>query len=120
MRVEGVRLDIATQEGDAAQVGRSLGYLRAHRDEAPASYLSGLVIANQLDRAAEELRRELLGPDTRQNALGNVQTYTPEQATPRDLEMRARWQSVLARADVREAIAKVGRVEVYDMEGSLF
>ena len=61
--MERVRLDVATQEGDAAQVERSLSYLRAHRGEAPMSYLSGLIIANQLDRAAEELRRELLDPD---------------------------------------------------------
>jgi hypothetical protein len=120
MQVEGVRLDVATQEGDAAQVERSLSYLRAHRGEAPMSYLSDLIIANRLDRAAEELRRQLLDPDTRQNALGNVQTYTPEQATPRDLEMRARWQSVLARPDVQQAIATVGRVESYDMEGAPF
>jgi tetratricopeptide (TPR) repeat protein len=120
MRVEGVRLDIATQEGDDAQVERSLNNLRAHRDQAPVSYLSALIIANQLDRAAEELRRQLLDSDTRQDALGNVQTYAPERATPRDLEMRARWQSVLARPDVQHAIAKVGRVQSYDMEGSLF
>jgi hypothetical protein len=120
MRVEGVRLDVAVQEGDAAQVERSLSYLDAHRVEAPVSYLSALIVANRLDRAAEELRRQLLDPDSRQNALGNVQTYTPEQATPRDLEMRARWQAVLARPDVQRAIARVGRVEIYDMEGSPF
>jgi beta-barrel assembly-enhancing protease len=97
-----------------------LSYARAHRGEAPISYLSDLIIANQLDRAAEELRRQLLDPGTRQNALGNVQTFTPEQATPRDLEMRARWQSVRARPDVQNAIARVGRVASYDMEGSLF
>jgi hypothetical protein len=120
MRVEGVRLDVAIQEGDVAQVERSLSYLRAHRGEAPMSYLSDLIIANQLDLAAAELRRQLLDPGTRQNALGNVQTYTEEQATPRDLEMRARWRSVLARRDVRQAIAEVGRVASYDMEGAPF
>jgi hypothetical protein len=34
--------------------------------------------------------------------------------------MRARWQSVLARPDVQHAIARIGRVESYDLEGSLF
>jgi len=34
--------------------------------------------------------------------------------------MRARWQSVLARPDVQNTIARVGRVDRYDMEGSLF
>ncbi len=120
MQVESVRLDAATQEGDAAQVERSLSYARAHRGEAPMSYLGDLIIANQLDRAAGELRRQLLDPDTRQIALANVQTYTPEQATPRDLEMRSRWQSVLARPDVQSTISRVGRVASYDLEGSLF
>jgi hypothetical protein len=120
MRVEGVRLDVAAQEGDASQVERSLSYLRAHRAEAPVSYLSALIVANQLDGAAEELRRQLLDPATRPNALRNVQTFAPEQATPRDLEMRARWQSVLARPDVQNTITRVGRVQSYDMEGSLF
>lgn len=120
MRTEGVRLDAATQEGDAAQVERSLSYLRAHRGEAPVSYLAALIVADRLDRAAEELQRQLLAPDTRQDALGNVQTYAPEPGTPRDLEMRQRWQSVLARADVQRVIVRVGRAERYDLQGSLF
>ena len=120
MRVEGVRLDAATQESDAAQVERSLSYLRAHRAGAPVSYLSALIVTDRLDRAAEELQRQLLDPRTRQDALGNVQTYAPEPGTPRDLEMRLRWRSVLARADVQHVIARVGRVESYDLEGSLF
>jgi hypothetical protein len=120
MRVEGVRLDIATQEGDAAEVERTLSYLAAHRSDAPMSYLADLIVANQLDRAAEALRRQLQDPDTRQAALGNVQNYISEQATPRDLVMRARWQSVLARPDVQSAIARVGRVGSYNLEGALF
>jgi hypothetical protein len=120
MQLEGVKLDIATQEGDAAQVKRSLSYLKAHRSDAALTYLGALIVANQLDRAAQELRRQLADPETRQEALGVVQTYALEPATPRDLEMRARWQSVLARQDVQKAIEKVGRAESYDLEGSLF
>jgi tetratricopeptide (TPR) repeat protein len=120
MQVEGVRLDVATQEGDAAQVKRSLSYLAAHRGDAALTYLSALIIANELDRAAQELRRQLADPATRQEALGVVQTYALEPATPRDLEMRARWQSVLARQDVQKAIEKVGRTDSYDLEGALF
>jgi hypothetical protein len=120
MQLEGVRLDVATQEGDAAQVKRSLSYLAAHRGDAALTYLSALIIANELDRAAQELRRQLADPATRQEALGVVQTYALEPATPRDLEMRARWQSVLARQDVQKAIEKVGRTDSYDLEGALF
>ena len=120
MQVESVRLDVATQNGDSAQVERSLSYLRAHRSDAALTYLSALIVANQLDAAAQELRRQLAEPDTRQEALGSVQTYAPEPATPRDLEMRARWHSVLARHDVETAITHVGRVESYDLEGALF
>jgi beta-barrel assembly-enhancing protease len=120
MQLEGVRLDAAVQEGDAAQVKRSLSYLGAHRSDAALTYLSALIIANELDRAAQELRRQLAEPATRQEALGVVQTYALEPATPRDLEMRARWQSVLARPDVQQAIDKVGRTDSYDLEGALF
>ena len=120
MQMEGVRLDVATQDGNTAQVKRSLSYLRAHRSDARLTYLSALVVADQLDGAAQELRRQLADPDARQEALGVVQTYALEPATPRDLEMRARWQSVLAREDVQKAIAQVGRAESYDLEGSLF
>lgn len=120
MQVEDVRLDAATQENDPAQVERSLSYLRAHRGDAPMTYLDALLVADRLDGAAEELRRQLEDPVTRQEALGDVQTYTLQRATPRDLEMRARWQSVLARADVQSAIARVGRVVGYDLEGAPF
>jgi hypothetical protein len=120
MQLQGVRLDVATQEGDAAQVKRSLGYLGAHRKDAPLTYLSALIISGQLDRAAQELRRQLADPAARQEALGVVQTYALEPATPRDLQMRARWQSVLAREDVQKAIEKVGRTDSYDLEGALF
>ena len=49
MQMESVRLDAAIQEGDAAQVERSLHYLREHRSDAPFAYLSALIVANQLD-----------------------------------------------------------------------
>jgi hypothetical protein len=120
MQMESVRLDAAVQEGDAAQVERSFHYLREHRNDAPFAYLSALIVANQLDPASQELRRQLAGRDTRQQALERVQIYLPEPGTPRELEMRARWQSVLARHDVQAAIARVGRVASYDLEESVF
>lgn len=120
MQMEGVRLDVASEEGDAAQVERSLHYLHAHRGDAPFAYLSALVMANRIDRAARELREQLAGRDTRQQALESVQTYLPEPGTPRQLEMRARWQSLIARRDVQAAIARVGRVQSYELTESVF
>ncbi len=120
MQMEIVRLDAATQEGDAAQVERSLHYVRAHRSDAPFTYLSALIVADQLDRAAQELRRQLAGLETRQQALDSVQTYLPEPGTSRQLLMRMRWQSVIARGDVQAAIVRVGRVESYDLMESVF
>ena len=120
MQMESVRLDAATQEGDAAQIERSLHYLHAHRSDAPFAYLSALVVADQLNRAAQELRGQLAGRDTRQQALESAQTYLSEPGTLRQLEMRARWQSVIARLDVQAAIARVGRVDSYDLVNSIF
>ena len=120
MQLESVRLDAAVQLADSRQVQRSLRYLRAHRDDATAAYLRALIVAGQLGPAARELIRELDDREARQDALESVQTYLPETATPRDLELRARWQSVLARETVQAAIDRVGRIESYHLQGAPF
>jgi beta-barrel assembly-enhancing protease len=113
MLLEDVRLDAAVQLGDSKQVARSLDYMRAHRADAPSAYEDALVIANQVDRAAAELIRQLLDKDQRQQALLSVQVFLPAPDTPRDMELEARRRAMINRRDVQAAIKKVGRVESY-------
>jgi len=119
MYVEVVRLEAAFQLGNSKQVARSLEYLGVHRADNPPAYLHGLIVVNQLDRAAHELVTQLRDEDGRQKALLIVQTFAPTRGTPRDLDLEARWQAVIARSDVQAAIHKVGRVEEYRLESKL-
>jgi beta-barrel assembly-enhancing protease len=116
MHLEDVRLDAAIQLGDAKQVNRSLNYMRAHRADAPQSYEDAVLTANQVDRAAAELIRELLDKYERQGALLSVQIFAPTPDTLRNRELESRRRAMINRPDVQAAIQKVGRVESYSLE----
>jgi hypothetical protein len=111
--MEAVRLNAAVQLGDTKQVERSLEYLRLHRADAAYTYAKALVVANRLDPAADELVRQLLDPRLRQGALLSLQNYAPSPGPPRDMEMDARWRSVIAKNNVQEAIRTAGRADSY-------
>jgi hypothetical protein len=116
MQLESVRLEAAEQLRDTQQVRRSLDYVRAHRADAPSTYVDSLIVANQLDQAARVLIAQLLDKDQRQAALLSVQGFAPIPGTPRDMTLAARRRAVIARPDVRAAIDKVGRVDSYRVE----
>lgn len=112
-QMEAVRLDAAMQLGDSKQVERSLQYLRLHRADAAYTYAAALVVANRLDAAADELVRQLRDTGQRQGALLSVQNYALSPGPPRDMEMDARWRSVISKKNVQEAIRTVGRADSY-------
>lgn len=116
MQIELVRLDAATQLGNAKQAARSLQYLSAHRSDSLSTYQSALVLVNQLDKAAELLVTRLRDPGGRLDALESIQTYVEPPATPRRMELDARWQAVIARPEVQSAAHKVGRLDSYHLE----
>ena len=116
MQVELVKLDAATQLGDSKEVSRSLRYLADHRNDSPSTYQAALVLVNQPDKAAELLLARLRDPGNRMDALETVQTYVEPPATPRRMQLDARWQALIARPDVRAAIDKVGRIDSYHLE----
>jgi hypothetical protein len=116
MQMESVRLEAAEQLKDTKQVSRSLDYLRTHRTDAPATYEQGLIVVNQLDRAAHELVSQLLDVDQRQRTLLGVQAFAPAPGTQRDTELDARQRAVIAGSEVQAAIRKVGRAESYRLE----
>jgi tetratricopeptide (TPR) repeat protein len=107
MQIEKVRLEAAVQLGDAAQVKRSLGYLRVHRRDSSETYEQALIAADDLDRAARVLTDRLADADEREDA--------PEPEGPVAATLDARLRTVIAREDVQNAIRRVGRVERYDL-----
>jgi hypothetical protein len=70
-------------------------------------------------RAAALFIRRLVNPDERIVALIEVQQWSSPPPPERVHEIRRRWQDVLARADVREAILKVGTVGSYQMTSEM-
>lgn len=119
MQVEYVKLDAATLSGDKNQMARSLQYLEDHRADAPNTYEDAQVLVNDPGGAARFLIERLQDVSQRAATLLSVQTYGSWRKTPRMLEFDARRRAVLARADVQEAIQKVGRVESYRLEAQL-
>jgi len=91
-------------------------YLKSHHADAPRTYLYGLIVANQLDQAAHYLITELEDKELRQSVLPDIQEYLPTPGTKTELEMEARWQSVIARKEVQSVIHRVGRIESYHLE----
>jgi beta-barrel assembly-enhancing protease len=116
MQVEYVKLDAATQSGDKNQIALSIRYLEDHQVDAPDTYADAQILVNDPNRAAKLLIERLQDVDQRTAALLSVQTYGQWRNTPRMLKWHARWRAMLARADVQEAIQKVGRVESYHLE----
>jgi beta-barrel assembly-enhancing protease len=116
MQVEAVRLQSAVELGDRAQLSRSMQYLSSHYADAPRAYLYALMVAKQLDRAAHYLITTLEDKELRQSILPDIQEYLPNPGSKTELEMEARWRSVIARKEVQAAIHKVGRVESYHLE----
>jgi len=116
MQLEAVRLAAAVELNDVEATDRALGFLREHWEDAPATLTWALVETRRTDEAANVLIRRLENPGLREEALLALQDYADKPATARMRELHALWKTMAARADVQAAVAKVGRVEHFDIE----
>jgi len=115
MQLESVRHAATVEMKAATEAARALTYLREHQAESPGTYQWALVVANDEEAGAHLLISRLEDPKLRSDALLDVQGYTDPLAPPRAMEWRTRWATLIARPDVQAAIAKVGRVEHYNI-----
>src|SRR5262249_42462261 len=109
----GVRHAAAVEKGDQQIAGESLDYLRAHRKDAVSAWQQALVHADRLDEAAQVLIERLRDPMERSDALSDVQIYANPPLTEMEQIWLERWRNVVSRADVREVIDRVGRIETF-------
>lgn len=111
MQLERVRLMAAVQLGDHAAMEARLDYLRQHRADAMSTYQTVLLDAGRADEAAAFLVERLRSDLWRSEALLDMQTYAavvqPQWVRDRTLL----WRRVIARADVQQELAEVGRIE---------
>jgi TPR repeat protein len=115
MALRSVQLRAAIGLGDTAAAATTLAWIRDHHADAEDVFQRSLIYAGRLDEAARVLIARLKNPDHRSEALLSVQDYLPTPMTQRRREWDARWNQVRARADVRAAIASVGRVERFEL-----
>jgi hypothetical protein len=116
VEIEVVRLKAALQLKDDAQVAKSLESLQSMRAIQPEKYELGLVLAGQMDRAAQSLMIRLRDPAKRQDALELVQDFPALPSAKFEQDDDEAWRLLVARADVQSAINEVGRAGSYHLE----
>jgi tetratricopeptide (TPR) repeat protein len=116
MQAEAVRGCARVQANDRSGAAGSLAFLKAHQADAPQALQEALICAGDLDGAARLYVDRLRDPDRRIAALSELQDYAaPPVTTPLQRELARRRLLVRARPAVRAAIAKVGRIEHYNL-----
>ena len=103
--------------GNLAAAERALAYLRGHREDSQQVFLDALIEADRLDEAASTLVGLLGSPVDRGDTLRYLQEYREPDPLPGNVQSRARWKALLARQDVQDALARVGRIRRYDIYG---
>jgi hypothetical protein len=114
--IEVIRLQAALQLKDEPQAAKSMDYLQSMRATQPEKYELGLVLAGQMDRAAQSLTARLRDPAKRQDALELVQDFPPLPSAKFEQDTDEMWRLLVARADVQSTIDKVGRAGSYHLE----
>lgn len=115
MQLHYVRLQIAIEKADTPSITKHLAYLSEHRADDIGTWQRALLRNGDLDAAAALLIQRLKAPDWRNQALVDVQSYAHGQRTSIMETMGQRWNSVTSRPDVQAAVAKVGRIERFDI-----
>ena len=115
MQLYFVRVTAAVDEDDPALEDQCITYMRAHQQDAPATYQWALVQVNRTDEAARLLIQRLADPETRGEALLAVQRYRDPPVPPGIERLQERWRQIIRREDVQKAIARVGRIIDVDL-----
>ena len=111
MQLEGVRHSAALQLGDQSLARKAMDWMRDHHADAEPSYQRALLEADDMAGAARVLIARLEDPRKRTDALLALQHFADVPETPRQRFMSKQWEALASRADVKAAIAKVGRIE---------
>ncbi len=109
----------AIQQEDRVAAEQAVTYLRDNRDETPGPWIDALIRENRLDEAARALAEALADTSIRSEMLLDMQQYIAVEPLPGAATLRVNWQQLLERDDVRQAIARVGRIERHEIYGQI-
>lgn len=113
MQLESVKYQAAVQLGDSATADAAFAYLQTHQEDAEDTYQEALIHSGKLDEAAKRYIARVEAPETRSDALLEAQNFIDLPTTDAMTKWKLQWKALLARADVQQAINKVGKVERY-------
>jgi tetratricopeptide (TPR) repeat protein len=102
---------------DQPGADRALAFLHERQLDAPGVYQEALLFADRPEEGAALLISRLADVRLRSAALEAVQDYTEGALSPVMLETRRRWEALIDRPDVHQAILRVGRVDRYALVG---
>jgi hypothetical protein len=91
----------------------ALQRMRSRQDESFHLMVTALLYSGQLDEAAAHFIRQLQNPWGRGDALLMAQRTRETEPLPGEAAYRRNREAMLARPDVRSAIAEFGRVQEY-------
>ena len=101
--------------GDNATATAAFAYLSQHQKDGPFPYLLALIRSNQMDEAARTVIRRLESEDDRGQMLYDLQDFRKSKPLPGNVVLETRWQALIKRRDVVEAVHRVGRTQPYDI-----
>ncbi|PZP72284.1 MAG: hypothetical protein DI592_21670 [Stenotrophomonas maltophilia] len=90
----------------------------AERDNARLFHREMLLDEGNLDGAAAVLIEQLRSPLDRDDALASLQDMRTYPSLPGDVKIDAAWRALKQRADVQAEVARMGRIERYELVGS--
>ncbi|MFT3996421.1 MAG: hypothetical protein QM667_03365 [Asticcacaulis sp.] len=109
MVAESVRVCAYTQLGDTTRMQAALDYLMARAEDGFGTLKQALLCANKTDTLAALIISRLDDPKTRTATLIGLQSYpVPAFETPFERTLRLREEALIARPDIKAAVARYG------------
>ncbi len=118
MQYQNVLACAYAQNGDKAGYAKAMDFMKAHASDSWHAYVQSQLCGNDIDGAAQSYIRQLQDPEMRNGALMDLQNFAePQTLQAFETELERRWKLVQARADVKAAANKVGRIESFPIQG---
>ena len=117
MRLERIRYCRSLDLDDRPAADKALAYLDAHHPDSESEYGEALLCKGDMDGAAASLIAQLADEHSRAASLLGVQIFRLDRPlTPFDVKDYERRSRLAARADVQAAIARLGRINTYQLD----
>ncbi len=113
-----VQFAAARERGDSKAMDLARDAILAERDNARLFHREMLLDEGNLDGAAAVLIEQLRSPLDRNDALASLQDMRTYPSLPGDVKIDAAWRALKQRADVQAEVARMGRIERYELVGS--